>query len=394
MPRLEEAPSNVAAPSAGSQAPLDAKRRAEYATAIDIILKHAATTPEVIELCKDTRVLGKGDFKALLKWRGKLQEYFKALEDEAKKADGRWEAEEKARKQRELEKAMEAELDRPTLSAEENFERELKELRIKKLLEAKKEKKKKREMKAKLNKRTLVNAHNLKESAELVGSDAGGATTSSLASTGGVGGEEGLFTLRSIKSKDALDYVAETEGTGGKTKKQKAADGDEEMASDDEDDEEDEDEEELYASILQEQNEAFEASMGKGSRNRAGPHNMYEDQEEALLAKIRARDARKAGSSLSTESGVISLGNVRGDDTDGSYYSKLENDLDFMYESPTHTVQRGERGALQSLRANALVRGAVCCLSVSDLGGGSGMSHTRSAETLRARTGMEDRSWT
>ena len=335
-PRVEEA-NSVPGANGPQQQPMDPKRRAEYVALLDIISKHAATTPEVLELCKDTRVLGKGDFKALLKWRGKVQDYLKQLEDEAKKADGRWEAEEAARKQRELEKAMEAEMDRPTLSAEENFERELRELRIKKALDAKKEKKKKREMKAKQSKRTLVNAHNLKESAELIGNEgSGSASAANLTSTGGVGGEEGLFTLRSIKSKDALDYVAETEGKGKiKSTKTKDADNDEDMASDDDEDasEEDESESELYASILQEQNEAFEAATSKGGKNKNGPRNIYEDQEEALLAKIKARDARKAGSSLSTEAGVVSLGNVRGDDTDQSYYAKLEKDLDFMYES-------------------------------------------------------------
>jgi hypothetical protein len=40
---------------------------------------HAATTPEVKELCADLKLLGKADFKQLLKWRTKMRLFRKEL---------------------------------------------------------------------------------------------------------------------------------------------------------------------------------------------------------------------------------------------------------------------------------------------------------------------------
>ncbi len=335
--------------------------RAKHDSILASILSHASTSAEIRELCADLRVLGKGDFKSLLKWRQKIQTHLAAVDLAARKADGRWEAEEALRAEKEAARAAAAEADKgPALSPEQSFEQELRELRAKKALDAKKEKKKKKEMKAKSSKRQLVNAHNLKESAELIGGESGvgsgSGSTHALhtSTTGAQGGEDGLFTLRSIKSREQLEHVAETEGRSAskkaKAKAAAAANGDVAMgASSDDDDEDDDldddldddeeadsDEEALYARLLQEQNDAFEESTGKRRSSKSAsnaPRNIYEDQEMQLLAKIKARDSKKDSDSPEDAAADITIGNVRSAESDESYSLKLERDLDFMYET-------------------------------------------------------------
>lgn len=291
--------------------PLAPEERQKHDQLLQVVLNHAATTDEVRELCRDLRVLGKGDFKALLKYRKNIQAYLAELELEEKKKDGRWEAEEAERVARE-EARLAEEAAKPKLSEQEQFELELAELRAKKAADALREKKKKRELRAKANKRALVNLHNMKETGELIGSE------------GTQQGEDGLFTLDSIKNRDALDYVAETEGKG-------KLERDEDSGSDAMSDAEDE--AALYAAVLAESEREFELARKKKGANALlgadAPTNRFEDEEEALLAKIRARDAKRSKNWGAAED--ISLQNVRGEEDAEEYHERLERDLDYMY---------------------------------------------------------------
>ncbi|KAF6024303.1 FTSJ3 [Bugula neritina] len=42
--------------------------------------KHSSTTPEVLECCKDIKILGKADIKLLIYWRKQLAKTLKELE--------------------------------------------------------------------------------------------------------------------------------------------------------------------------------------------------------------------------------------------------------------------------------------------------------------------------
>lgn len=292
--------------------PMSPEEREKHDSLLQVVLNHAATTDEVRELCSDLRVLGKGDFKALLKYRKQIQTYLAELEEEEKKKDGRWEAEEAERLARE-EARLADEAAKPQLSEQEQFELELAQLRAKKAADALREKKKKRELRAKANKRALVNLHNMKETGELIGSD-------SVQQ-----GEDGLFTLESIKNREALDYVAETEGKGKVVREAEGSDAEEEEHS--------EDEAELYAAVLQQSELEFELARKKKGANALlgadAPMNQFEDEEQALLAKIRARDAKRSKNWGSAED--IGIDNVRGDEDAEEYHERLERDLDYMY---------------------------------------------------------------
>ncbi|CAI5480208.1 unnamed protein product, partial [Closterium sp. Yama58-4] len=52
------------------------------------VMEHPLTTPEIHELCKDLRILGKRDFKQLLKWRLKIRKDLPNLLRGAKRAEG------------------------------------------------------------------------------------------------------------------------------------------------------------------------------------------------------------------------------------------------------------------------------------------------------------------
>ncbi|CAI5519042.1 unnamed protein product [Closterium sp. Naga37s-1] len=52
------------------------------------VIDHPLTTPEIHELCKDLRILGKRDFKQLLKWRLKIRKDLPELVRQDKQAEG------------------------------------------------------------------------------------------------------------------------------------------------------------------------------------------------------------------------------------------------------------------------------------------------------------------
>lgn len=53
------------------------------------LLSHESTSAEILELCKDLRVLGKKDFKALIKWRTTILKSRKSEEKDTGKSAGK-----------------------------------------------------------------------------------------------------------------------------------------------------------------------------------------------------------------------------------------------------------------------------------------------------------------
>jgi AdoMet-dependent rRNA methyltransferase SPB1 len=120
----------------------------------EVYRSHSATTPEVLELIKDLKVLGKGDFAQLIKWHKKLVQYKAELLEAAAGAD----AEDDDTMQDGEEEAAVEEVD-----IEELRVQEAEEMAQKVQDKQRKDKKKKHEAKMKEIKRLALNAHNLME---------------------------------------------------------------------------------------------------------------------------------------------------------------------------------------------------------------------------------------
>ena len=105
------------------------------------ILAHEATTEEIKFCCEDLKVLNKGDFKALLKWRLKILQWQHEQEEQKKAAAGE-ESEEEEEKEPLTAEELEAQV-------EESVNKEIYALRLKELQKKKREKKKKAKLAAK-----------------------------------------------------------------------------------------------------------------------------------------------------------------------------------------------------------------------------------------------------
>ena len=137
----------------------------------DVIMQHPKTTPEVLECIKDLRVLGKADFRLILRWRDAIRE---ALGIENEKAPG---VEERPKDDEELE-----------LDEEERTARDLERMDKSAKGRDKRKKRKEREKKAKYQRRIdlkMVDPDDVLETPE----------------------ELGLFSMKKVKTKGDLEML-------------------------------------------------------------------------------------------------------------------------------------------------------------------------------------------
>ena len=126
----------------------------------------ASTTDEVVELSRDLKVLGKGDLKALLRWRKKVKDFEKQLKKEEavkdEEKDGHGTTEKVEEEKTDEQKAEEEEADMTAA---------IRELKQRELQRKKTDKRRKRDMKNKLTRRLLLNKNNLSDVQEMIGAD-------------------------------------------------------------------------------------------------------------------------------------------------------------------------------------------------------------------------------
>ncbi|OQR84526.1 rRNA methyltransferase [Achlya hypogyna] len=113
-----------------------------FAEGDDMFRDHAATTAEIKLCLSDLKVLGKGDFKNLLKWRTKMQTYRDELLKAAK-------GEEEAAEEEAVVATIQANVEMTEEEKNAAIREELAQLRANVLAKKKREKKKEREKKAK-----------------------------------------------------------------------------------------------------------------------------------------------------------------------------------------------------------------------------------------------------
>lgn len=138
--------------------------------------KHAATTEEIKLLIDDLKVLGKNDFKQLLKWREKLRAFKKSILEAGSESEGS-----ESESEEELTPEQQKELE------EKKLTEQLDELKEKALVEKRSEQRKRRERKRKLRERAELNLNtpNIQE-----GHD-----------------QQGLFALANIKDNGELEEI-------------------------------------------------------------------------------------------------------------------------------------------------------------------------------------------
>ncbi|CAM9182039.1 unnamed protein product [Choristocarpus tenellus] len=154
----------------------------EFGPECQVYKEHRSTTEELINLCSDLRVLGKGDFRNLIKWRLKLVKYrdeLRAAAEEEVEVEGEEEGEQ-----------SEDEAPKTEEEKEEDVQAEIKGLQLKALAEKKRLRKKEREGAARLRSRVAMGMEN---------------RATDLPQ------EEGIFSLKTIQSLDELDAVREVE---------------------------------------------------------------------------------------------------------------------------------------------------------------------------------------
>ena len=165
------------------------------------LLNNTSTTAEVRSLCQDLKVLGKGDFKALLRWRKRMRDWLKDLQTDSKPLSEDADAPvEKVEEKTEEEKAEEEEA---------TMTQALRDLKSRQLHRSKVEKRKKHTRKQKAVQRLMLNANNLTEVQEMIGAD----PNDELFSIGKVTGHA-LEILEGKAGEEVDDDEEEEEGEG------------------------------------------------------------------------------------------------------------------------------------------------------------------------------------
>jgi AdoMet-dependent rRNA methyltransferase SPB1 len=146
--------------------------------ASQVYREHTETTADIVELCEDLKVLGKGDLRTLLNWLRKMRQYKKELKKEEER-----DVEEEA-------EALEEEpKERDTEDSEDEIDENLAEMQDMLARAKTKARRKRLERKRKEAARLVLN----------------GQTPFDIATDGQE--EDGLFQLKEVKGKGALDAV-------------------------------------------------------------------------------------------------------------------------------------------------------------------------------------------
>ena len=229
----------------------------------------ASTTEEVVELSKDLKVLGKGDLKALLRWRKKVRDFEKQLKKEQGVKD---ESEQKA-----AEAAAEVEKTEEQRAEEEEADMTaaIRELKQREEQRKKLDKRRKRDMKNKLTRRLLLNKNNLSDVQEMIGADV----------------NDELFSLASVQPMvmDVLERKAgeEVEERDGEAS---SSDGSDSERSEDEGSEEDEAEEQYMSRLEKDLDRMFDAYQ----QRRKLVENLKDKADAQLKAdEVEAMEADK-----------------------------------------------------------------------------------------------------
>ncbi|EFC49201.1 rRNA (uridine-2'-O-)-methyltransferase [Naegleria gruberi] len=228
----------------------------EFDEASQIYLNHPLTTKDIIEACEDLRVLGKPDFRMLLKWRKNMKDYKDELDadndEDIIEQDEEDEVMEPIHEDNELSTGISNEMDIP--SDEEELDGELKELKNKQTKIEKKKEKKVREKQKKLAIKAAVE----RQEDMLDTIDDGS-----------------LFRMNDISSKDMLDavldpsltskvyneYLEKKEKTKEQLKKQKEAMGRIELDEEEEDDILEAELDALYQQLMDKKTRRFKANI-------------------------------------------------------------------------------------------------------------------------------------
>lgn len=150
------------------------------------IKKHKLTTPEIVECCKDIKVLGKKEIRSLLTWRKKMRDYLKELEEKLEKVkaqkgvEAQQRAEAEVDEEEEEDSDLEGEVGEIDKKIAEMKESELKELKRKK----KKVRRKKMKLQQQMNLKMILPGDQMD-----------------------VGEDMEMFALNKIKNKKALSEV-------------------------------------------------------------------------------------------------------------------------------------------------------------------------------------------
>ncbi|CAM9446618.1 unnamed protein product, partial [Hapterophycus canaliculatus] len=155
----------------------------EFGPECQVFKEHRASNTEIQHLCSDLRVLGKGDFRQLMKWRLRMVKYLeelKALEggsdDEGEDGGG--------------EEGGGATVPLTEEEKEEEVQAEIRALQLKALAERKRSRKKEREAAARLRSRVAMGMENTAVDLPV---------------------EEGIFSLASIKTGGDLEAIRDVD---------------------------------------------------------------------------------------------------------------------------------------------------------------------------------------
>ena len=265
--------------------------------------EHKLTTEEVKNCLADLKVLGKGDFKSLLKWRLKMREY----------RDSLLAAGDESKKQAEEEKAAAAaaKANRKPLTPEEEeneIQAEIRKLQEEKAAKGKRERKKERERLAKLRLRQAYGMHH--DAFDLPDHDA-------------------IFSLKAIGDAADLekirrgDFVDVPEGDG------EMDDGGEGgRRHDDSSDEEDEEEEAKAARLEAELEESYQAYLSNKSDDKLKGTRAGKRKKAAMASMAAEKTSEDLAMYDGDMNGYVELltGKRKADDEDSEGSSDTESE--------------------------------------------------------------------